>query len=59
MNLTEEREDILDKITTFNINARYPDYKKKFGDRCTSGYTKQSIEKIKELRTWLLSHLEK
>lgn len=29
MILTEEIEDVLDEITTFNINARYPDYKKK------------------------------
>jgi HEPN domain-containing protein len=52
---TEEQKDALDLITTFNINARYPDYKRSFYKKCTKEFTAANIEKIKELRTWLLS----
>jgi len=38
--LTEEQSDVLDKITTFNINARYEDYKKEFSSSCTTEFTK-------------------
>lgn len=55
LQLTEKQKDQLDVITTFNINARYPDYKQSFYKKCTYGYTKYNIEKIKELREWLLS----
>lgn len=32
---------------------------KKFSDKCTHEYTKASMEKIKELRIWLLKDLKK
>lgn len=44
--------DWLDKIT-FNINARYDDYKKEFKKQCTPEFTNEWIEKIKELRKWI------
>lgn len=56
---TEEQKDLLDLITTFNINARYPDYKRRFYKKCTYEYTTENIKKIKELRLWLLSILKK
>jgi HEPN domain-containing protein len=52
---TEEQRDILDLITTFNISARYPDYKQSFYKICTREYAEKNIKKIKELREWLLS----
>ena len=51
----DEQMDILDLITTFNINARYPDYKQSFYKKCTQEFTAANIENIKGLRTWLLS----
>lgn len=59
LDTTEEQKDILDLITTFNINARYPDYKQIFYNKCDYGFTLRNLEKIKELRTWLLLILEK
>lgn len=56
---TEDQKDLLDLITTFNINARYPDYKRNFYKKCTQEYTAEAINKIKELRLWLLLILEK
>lgn len=53
MELTEEYADWLDKITTFNLNARYDDYKREFYSLCTLDFTTGWIEKIKTLRTWI------
>ena len=53
MELTEEYADWLDKITTFNLNARYDDYKREFYSLCTLDFTTEWIEKIKTLRTWI------
>jgi len=59
IDLTEEQQDDLDTITTFNISARYPDYKQSFYKKCTHEFTTSNIIKIKELREWLLSMIEK
>ena len=56
---TEEQKDTLDLITTFNISARYPDYKRNFYKKCNQEFTSSNIEKIKELRIWLLSLIGK
>jgi len=55
--LTYEQQDILDIITTFNISARYPDYTQSFYKKCTQEFTYDNIERIKEMRLWLLELL--
>ena len=57
LKLTENKEDLLDIITKFNMSARYDDYKKEFQNKCTNEYTKQQIANIEEVRTWLKSQL--
>lgn len=52
-----EQLDMLDIITTFNINARYEDYKQEFYRRCTKDFTETWINNIKELRQWIKSQL--
>lgn len=56
--ISEEQEDLFDLITTFNISARYPDYKRTFYKKCDCKFTAISIGKIKELREWLLIVIE-
>jgi HEPN domain-containing protein len=51
--LSEEQKLVLDTATTFNINARYDDYKLAFYKKCTKEYTRQWIEKITDLRQWI------
>lgn len=51
--LTDELSDMLDKITAFNLNARYDDYKREFYSSCTVEFTEDWIEKIKTIRTWI------
>lgn len=55
--LTEEIQEWLDEISTFNINARYDNYKQDFQKLCTKEYTDTWIEKIEILRKWLIKEL--
>lgn len=49
---TEIREKI-QTINTFNISARYDDYKKSFDAKCTDNYTKEQVKNIEEVQKWL------
>ncbi len=51
--------DVLDAITAFNIEARYPDYKREFYKKCTKKFTNEYIIKISEIRLWLLNQIDK
>jgi len=51
--------DILDTISTFNINARYDDYKLAFYKKCDLEYTKKWIKNIKIIRLWIKNTLLK
>lgn len=51
----ENYEEWLDEITTFNINARYDNYKSDFKKRCNQEFTAIWIKRIKELREWLIN----
>ena len=39
LNPSDEQKDFMDLITSFNIAARYPDYKQSFYKKCTPEYT--------------------
>jgi HEPN domain-containing protein len=49
--LTDEQADSLDKITSFNLNTRYDDFKREFYSLCTHDFANEWVEKIKTLRT--------
>lgn len=53
INITQEHSDWLDEITSFNINARYNDFKREFYNKCTKSFTNEWIEKIKILKLWI------
>ena len=55
--ISDEYADWLDKITSFNLNARYDDYKRAFYHQCTLKFTTEWVEKIKILREWILQTL--
>lgn len=59
LQLTEEQKDLLDAVTTFNIKARYPDYKGRFYKKATKKFTESYIREIKELRQWLIKKIKK
>ena len=47
----------LDTITTFNLNARYDNYKQDFYLKCTPEFTLLWIKNINELRLWIKEKL--
>ncbi|GAK61723.1 HEPN domain protein [Candidatus Vecturithrix granuli] len=55
--LTTPRSDALILITSFNIQARYPDEQRTFRAKCTREYTEQQLKTIKEIFIWLKSQL--
>jgi len=55
--LDEARTEALITVTAFNIEARYPDMKRAFRQKCTPKYTQRQMTMIKELFGWLRSHL--
>ena len=57
LDISNEYADWLDVITSFNINARYDDFKREFYYKCTKDYTQIWIERIKEIRRWINQRL--
>ena len=55
--LPNEYDEWLDEITTFNLNARYDNYKQSFNKLCTVEFSNEWIGKIETLRKWLISQL--
>lgn len=55
--LDDEKTKWLDTITTFNLNARYDDYKQEFYQKCTKEFTDNWLENIKVLRLWIKEKL--
>ena len=53
LNLDKARQDTLIVISAFNIEARYPDLKRSFRERCTEEYAREQLEKVKEMFEWL------
>ena len=59
LGLSESQEYFLDEVTTFNIKARYPDYKKEFYKKADKIFTKTVVTRIREFRVWLKEKMTK
>lgn len=55
IDLTKTQEDVLATINTFNIKARYADYKFAFYKKATRGFASKFCEIAEELYSWFLS----
>ena len=51
--LSEEQKELLREINTFNIRARYDNYKSEFYERATKNYTVKHFESADKLYLWL------
>jgi len=58
LEVDEKTVDKLVTVTAFNIEARYPDFKRSFRQRCTPEYTAEQMAMIKELMQWLKSQIQ-
>jgi HEPN domain-containing protein len=57
LELTESQKDTLDTIPTFNLRARYDDYKMDFHRKCDQEFTTKWIREIEAFRTWIKNKL--
>ena len=53
LNVPLKIREKIQTINTFNINARYDDYKRSFNAKCTDDYTKEQVQNIEEVQQWL------
>lgn len=58
LTVPEDKLADLIRITAFNIEARYPDYKRNFRKKCTFSFTEWELKKIREIFTWLKSTIQ-
>lgn len=54
LDVPSEIREKVQVINTFNIIARYDDYKKSFEEKCTNEYTAEQVKNIEEVKEWLL-----
>lgn len=59
LEVEESIKDSFDIISSFNIEARYPDYKKEFYKICDKKFSTENIKTIEDIRLWLLELLKK
>lgn len=57
INLDEKKQNLFDILTSFNIEARYPDYKKEFYKKCNQDFAEKYINEIKGIRSWLINQI--
>jgi len=53
IDVNDELQLQLVTITSFNLNARYDDYKMAFYNKCTPEYTADWLNQIQNLRLWI------
>lgn len=58
LSLSPERLETLEIVTDFNLEARYPDEKFSFHKKCTREFTETYLNKIKEIKEWLLQQIQ-
>ena len=56
--LSAEQQELLETVTDFNLEARYPDEKFSFKKRCTREFTIHYLDCIKEMKAWLAKKLQ-
>jgi HEPN domain-containing protein len=57
LGMSSERLELLEVITDFHLEARYPDEKFSFFKKCTREFTDGYLKKIGGLRRWLLKQV--
>lgn len=53
LEIPNEIREKIQVINTFNISARYDDYKRSFQVKCTDEYTSEQVKNIEEVQKWL------
>lgn len=57
LNLEPKQIEQLNEITTFNLEARYDDYKRAFYKKADKAYTEKWTKIAEELYLWIKQHI--
>ena len=57
LKLNEEMLELLEEISDFNLEARYPDQKFSFYKKCTMSFTKKKLYEIERIKKWLIQRI--
>ena len=58
LKIDENIRIFLDEVTAFNLEIRYPDYRRDFFKRCTQAFSENKIKQIKDFLQWLKDNLQ-
>ena len=58
LELSEEKLRLLETVTDFNMEARYPDEKFSCKRTCTKKFTQKYLNEIEVLRKWLVKQIK-
>jgi HEPN domain-containing protein len=58
LELDNEKKIFFDRVNDFNLEVRYPEYKKEFYKFCTKEAAEENLKKIKESFQWIQSLLK-
>jgi HEPN domain-containing protein len=58
LSLTEEQKLFLDEVNDFNLEVRYPEYRREFYKLCTKEFTENYFTKMKDFSRWLTSQIK-
>ncbi len=55
--INDDQKKFLLIFNDFQLEGRYPDYKQKIFEICTKAKTNELLEKVKEIKQWMLKQL--
>ena len=56
--LTEDKLRILETVTDFNLEARYPDEKFLFKRKCTKKFIRDYLNELEVMKKWLVKQIK-
>lgn len=56
--LSADQNFFLDEVNDFNLEVRYPEYRREFYKKCTNAFAEPYFVRIKEMFQWIKSHLK-
>jgi HEPN domain-containing protein len=56
--LSADQKFFLDEVNDFNLEVRYPGYKREFYKKCTNDFAEPYFLRIREMFQWIKSHLK-
>ncbi len=58
LDLNDNDLELLEEVSDFNLEARYPDDKFAFYQKCTQTFTERKLDQIGRIKKWLLQQIQ-